>query len=32
MLDHALTCVREVDIDILPIRHALARMGSTGAR
>ncbi len=27
MLDHALSCVREVGIDILPVKHALARMG-----
>jgi peptidoglycan/xylan/chitin deacetylase (PgdA/CDA1 family) len=27
MLDHALSCVRAVGIDILPVRHALARMG-----
>jgi peptidoglycan/xylan/chitin deacetylase (PgdA/CDA1 family) len=32
MLDHALSCVREVSIDILPVKDALARMWSARAR
>jgi peptidoglycan/xylan/chitin deacetylase (PgdA/CDA1 family) len=32
MLDHALSCVREVGIDVLPVKHALARMGSARGR